>query len=64
MPFPVSESHIDLEEEKIGRSLPVPLRERLHRDNGDEIEVDGDVFYLHPVWDPPEQSSSKRENST
>jgi len=40
MPFPVSEAHIDLEEENIGRSLPASLRERLHRDNGDEIEVD------------------------
>ncbi len=28
MPFPVSESHIDLEEKKLGRSLPTPLRER------------------------------------
>jgi len=63
MPFPVSQSHIDLEEEKIGRSLPVPLRERLHRDNGDEIEVDDDIFYLHPVWDPTDKKRMKRSAS-
>lgn len=63
MPFPVSESHMDLEEEKIGRSLPVPLRERLHRDNGDEIEVDDDVFYFHPVWDPTDRKRMKRSAS-
>lgn len=40
MPFAVSEAHIDLEGEKIGRLLPASLRERLHRDNGDDIEVD------------------------
>jgi len=60
MPFPVSQSHIDLEEKKIGRSLPVPLRERLHGDNEDEIGVDDDIFYLHPVWDPTDRKRMKR----
>ncbi len=39
------------------------LRERLRRDNGDEIEVDGDVFYLHPVWDPTDKKRMKRSAS-
>ena len=39
------------------------LRERLRRDNEDEIEVDGDVFYLHPMWDPTDKKRMKRSAS-
>ena len=60
MPFPVGEDRIEEAEGELGRQLPVALRDRLMRDNGGEIEVDGypgdnPIWYLHPVWDPSDR---------
>ena len=60
MPFAVGEDRIEAAEGELGRRLPVDLRDRLMRDNGGEIEVDGypgdnPIWYLHPVWDPSDR---------
>jgi hypothetical protein len=56
----VGENRIEEAEGELGRQLPVALRDRLMRDNGGEIEVDGypgdnPIWYLLPVWDPSDR---------
>lgn len=68
MPFPTSEENVNAAEEALGRTLPAPLRERLMRDNGGEIEVEGvpgddPVWYLHPVWDAGDRKRIARTAS-
>jgi len=47
-------------ERQLGRSFPRPLRARLARDNGGEVEADGDDWTLHPVWDPTDRKRMAR----
>ena len=49
VPFPVSEQRIIEAEQALGRGLPQELRQRLMRDNGGEVIVDDDDWFLHPV---------------
>jgi hypothetical protein len=53
--FPVDEERVAAAEEALGRPLPAGLRERLLRDNGGEVIVEGypgdAEWQLHPVWD-------------
>ena len=51
MPFTVNESDVENAEEALGVPIPVPLRSRLMRDNGGEVEVGGDVWELFKVLD-------------
>jgi len=60
VPFPVSEMHIEREEADLGVLLPIELRNRLRQGNGGEVKVDGEVFYLHRVWDPTDRRRMKR----
>jgi len=60
MPFPVDESRIVEAEKQLGRRLPDELRARLLRSNGGEIEVEGDTWTLHPVWDPTDRKRMAR----
>jgi hypothetical protein len=65
--FPVDEARIAAAEEALGRRLPHGLRERLRRDNGGEIPVEGypgdDVWQLHPVWDDGDRKRMARTAS-
>jgi SMI1 / KNR4 family (SUKH-1) len=63
--FPVGEDRIEEAESQLGRTLPAALRDRLMRDNGGEIEVDGypgddPIWSLHPVWDPSDRRRAAR----
>ena len=60
MGFPVEDSLIANAEKELGRALPPPLRNRLVRNNGGEIEADGDTWTLHPVWDPTDRKRMGR----
>ncbi|MEZ5893823.1 MAG: SMI1/KNR4 family protein [Parvularculaceae bacterium] len=60
MPFPVDEKYLVACEAHIGRSLPTELRARLSKNNGGEIEVDGEPWRLFPVWDDSERDRIKR----
>jgi CheY-like chemotaxis protein len=57
---PTTEASIDEEERLLGRTLPGPLRARLLRENGGEIECDGEVWQLHPVFDPTDRRTIQR----
>jgi hypothetical protein len=61
MSFPVEEKFIVAAEQELGRPLPEPLRSRLGRANGGEIEIEGDVWTLHPI---PDNSDRKRVSRT
>lgn len=63
MAFPVDEAAIERAEQRLGRRLPTALRERLMRDNGGEIEADGDVWKLHPVFDDTDRKRASRTAS-
>lgn len=52
MPFPADVALIHEAERQLGRTLPMDLRVRLHRQNGGEVQAAGDVWRLFPVFDP------------
>ena len=60
MPFPVDEAFIRAAEERLGLRLPRVLRDRLQRENGGEIEVDSEVWWLYPVRDDSDRRRLKR----
>ncbi len=64
MGLPTTEECISAAERELGRNLPSPLRERLKRNNGGDIDVSGyssddPCWELHPVFD-----SSDRRHAT
>lgn len=60
MALPTTEARIEECERQLGWSLPPPLRARLLRENGGDVEADDDTWQLHPVWDPSDVRTSKR----
>ena len=60
MPFPVEVSLIHEAERQLGRTLPMDLRVRLHRENGGGIRAVGDVWQLFPVFDPSDRKRITR----
>jgi hypothetical protein len=65
MPFPVGDEQIQQAEQALGRALPAGLRERLRRDNGGDVAVEGypgddPVWQLHPVQDTGDRRRAKR----
>jgi len=60
MAFPVDERHIAVAEGALGRSLPINLRKRLLRSNGGELLIEGDSWWLFPVWDPTDRKRMGR----
>ena len=60
MAFSVDRSLILAAEAKLGRSLPPVLRNRLARDNGGDIRLDGEEWILFPVWDPTNRRTMAR----
>lgn len=64
MGFDVDDSRIQAAEVELGRELPAPLRERLRRDNGGEVEarcaLGEDGWWLHPVWDDGDRKRAGR----
>jgi SMI1/KNR4 family protein SUKH-1 len=61
--FAGSEALVAAAEEKLGRRLPEPHRERLIRENGGEIRAAGEVWTLYPVWDPTDRKTMGRTAS-
>src|SRR5690242_13835196 len=60
MPFPVDEKLISAAEERLGLRLPAVLRDRLRRNNGGEVEVESDVWWLYPVRDASDRRRLKK----
>jgi hypothetical protein len=51
MPLPVEVALIHEAERQLGRTLPMDLRVRLHRENGGGVRAAGDGWRLFPVFD-------------
>ena len=60
MPFPLDEKWIRAAEEALGKSLPDDYKGRLIRDNGGELEAEGDIWFLHPILDQSDRKRVKR----
>ena len=60
MAYPGSEELVAAEEAQIGRRLPPAHRERLIRENGGEVEADGQVWTLMPVRDATDRKTTGR----
>jgi hypothetical protein len=61
--FPVSEHLIETAERELGTQLLPEHRARLARNNGGEVECEGDVWQLHPVWDDTDRKRAARTTS-
>jgi hypothetical protein len=51
MPFPITGAEISKTEAKVGFRFPLGLKSRFVKDNGGEIEVAGEVWWLVPFFD-------------
>lgn len=60
MPFPVEMTLIHQAERQLGRTLPMDLRVRLHRDNGGDVRAAGDAWRLFPVFDSGDRQRTTR----
>lgn len=60
MPFPVDPMFIERAERQLGRPLPEALAQRLRSENGGEVEVAGDTWQLHPVFDDSDRKRIAR----
>ena len=60
MPLPAHQSQIEAAEKELGRRLPANVRARLLAANGSEIELRGESWQLHPVWDPTTRHSMRK----
>ena len=47
-------------QEKLGRALPLCYVSRMCRDNGGEVRVGQDVFFLHPILDATDRKRLAR----
>lgn len=65
--LPASEDAVKAAEERLGRPLPAPLRERLRRNNGGDILVNWggaeEEWQLHPVWDGSDRETMRRSSN-
>ena len=61
MPFPVPPKYIEEAERALGAPLPDGYRLAMERRNGGEVLVDGETWWLHPIWD---KSSHERLSRT
>ena len=60
MPFPVEDKYIDESERQLGVHFPLSFRSKMKRENGGEIETDGDTWFLHPFFDNSDKNRLKR----
>ena len=63
MALPTTEACVAAEERLVGRAFPSSLRQRLIRENGGELTCDGEIWQLHPVWDPGDRRRAQSSAS-
>jgi len=61
MPFPVDKIYIEETEKELDVIFPPNFKTKMEKENGGEIEVQGEYFDLHPFFD---KSDKKRINRT
>jgi len=60
VPFPVEKKYIERAELELGLAFPEEYASRLRRENGGEVEVAGDTWQLHPVFDDSDRKRITR----
>jgi hypothetical protein len=60
MAFPVDEKYITETEKELGLSFPTTFKEKMKKENGGEIEIDEDLWTLHPFFDKSDIKRIKR----
>jgi len=60
MPFPTDVEHTDRAAAKLGVAFSASYVERILRENGGTVEVDGDEWQLYPVFDDTDAKRAKR----
>jgi len=60
MAFPVEQKYIERAERELGFSLPQKYVSRLRRENGGEVEVAGETWQLHPIFDDTDRKHISR----
>ena len=63
MPFPLDESQLRQSETELGASFPSDYVEAMLAENGGEVEVDDEVWFLHPIKDTSERKRLARTAS-
>ncbi len=61
MPFPIDRTQIAKTEARLGKPLPTAYTAKMSLENGGEVVVDGEAWFLHPLLD---ESSTKRMTRT
>ena len=61
MPFPLDPKWISAMETEMGVKFPPLYKGKLLKENGGEVDADGDLWWLYPVFD---QSDKKRISRT
>ena len=61
MPFPVEEKYVSLAEQELKVVFPESYRSKMMTENGGEVEFNGIIWELHPVFD---KSDKKRISRT
>lgn len=60
MPFPLDITCVKSTEAKLGVSFPLGFVARMLRDNGGEIQIEGEVWWLYPFLDRTDRRRLKR----
>ncbi len=63
MPFPLDLEFIRQAEKKLGVRFPAGFVDRMTRLNGGRVQVDQNVFELHPIFDSSDRKRATRTSS-
>lgn len=63
MPFALDPSFVGAAETKLGVMLPAEYRASMVRANGGCVEADGEVWWLHPIFDASDRTRIKRTSN-
>jgi hypothetical protein len=60
MPFPITGAEISKTEAKVGFRFPLGLKSRFLKDNGGEVEIAGEIWWLIPFFDSTDRKRIAR----
>ena len=60
MPFPVDVAYVKSAEAKLDVAFPLGFVARMVLENGGEIQIEGDLWWLHPFLDTSDKTRLKR----
>ncbi|WP_439185925.1 SMI1/KNR4 family protein [Carboxylicivirga taeanensis] len=63
MPFPVEEKYIVETENEIGLKFPDSFRDKMKRENGGELIINGNDWTIHPFFDKTDRKRISRTSN-